>query len=68
MDAQLLGNLRHALAVGRAHPRAHISLDGLAVRTHRSVLSGPLVVRMVGMERRQLSWKSGILRMIVKKS
>jgi hypothetical protein len=55
MDAQLLGNLRHVLAIGRAHPPAHISLDALAVGGHRSVPSGHLVVKTVGMERRHLS-------------
>jgi hypothetical protein len=62
MDPKLLGDLRHALAVGRAHPAADISLDGLAVTTHRSIPSGPLVVEVVGMERRHLSWQRGIRR------
>lgn len=30
MDAKCLGNLRNALAVGRAHPSAEISIEGLA--------------------------------------
>jgi len=34
VDTQLLGNVLHALAVGRPEPSAHIRLDGLAVRTH----------------------------------
>ena len=38
---QLLGDLHHALAVGRPHPPADISLDGFAVATHRSIPSGP---------------------------
>lgn len=59
MHAQLLGDLGAALAVGRPHPPADISLDGLAVRTHWSVPSGPLVVEMVGMERHHLSWQRG---------
>lgn len=59
MDAQLLGDLRHALAVGRARPPVHISLDGFAARTHRSVPSGSLVVEMVGMEKGKLSWQRG---------
>ena len=60
MDPQLLGNLRHALAMGWAHPPSHISFDGLAVTTLRSIPSGPLVVEMVGMERRHLSWQRGL--------
>jgi hypothetical protein len=59
VDAQLLGDIRHTLAVGWPHPPADISLDGLAVRTHRSIPSGPLVVEVVRMERRQLSWQRG---------
>jgi hypothetical protein len=34
MNAQLLVDLSHALEARRAHPMSHISLDGLAVRTH----------------------------------
>lgn len=34
VDAPFLGDRRHALAVGRAHPTADISLDGFAERTH----------------------------------
>lgn len=41
------------------HPPADISLDGLAVTTPRSVPSGPLVVEVVGMKRRRLSWQRG---------
>ncbi|MCP9773801.1 hypothetical protein KBY66_14475, partial [Synechococcus sp. Tobar12-5m-g] len=41
------------------HPPADISLDGLAVWTHWSVPSGPLVIGMVGMERLHLSWQRG---------
>jgi hypothetical protein len=40
MDPQFLGNLGHALVMGRPLPPAGISLDGLAVTTHRSVPSG----------------------------
>ena len=51
-DAQLLGNLRHALACWLTHPPSHISpllrrslrLDRLAVTTHCSAPSSPLVV------------------------
>jgi hypothetical protein len=46
VDPQLLGDLRYYLAVGRPHLRADISLDGLAVRTHRSIPLGPLVVEV----------------------
>ena len=41
IDGQLLGDLVHALPMGWPHPTADISLDGLAVRTHRSIPSGP---------------------------
>jgi hypothetical protein len=41
VNPKLLGDLRHALAIGRPHPPADIRLDGLAVTTHRSVPSGP---------------------------
>ena len=34
MDHKLLRDLGHALAMGRSHPLADISLDGLAVMTH----------------------------------
>jgi hypothetical protein len=34
VDPQLLGDLRHALAVRRVHPPTDISLDGLAVGTN----------------------------------
>jgi hypothetical protein len=47
------------VAMGRSQPPADISLDGLAVRTHRSIPSGPLEVEVAGMERRQLSWQRG---------
>jgi len=43
----------------RSHQPADISLEGLAVTTHRSVPSSPLVVKVVGMKRRQLSWQKG---------
>jgi hypothetical protein len=54
---QLLGDLSHALAMERPHPPADISLDGLAVTTHRSGPSSPLVVELVGIERRHLFWQ-----------
>ncbi len=38
---KLLGDLGHALAMGRPDPLADISPDGLAAGTHRSVRSGP---------------------------
>jgi hypothetical protein len=34
MDPKLLRDLGHALAMGRSHPPADISLDDLAVTTH----------------------------------
>lgn len=34
VNPQLLGNLDHALPIGRAHSSSHISLNGLAVSTH----------------------------------
>jgi len=45
--------------MGRPHPAADISLDGLAVTTHRSIPSSPLVVEVVGINRRHLSWQRG---------
>jgi hypothetical protein len=48
--------------MGKAHPPADISLDGLAVTTHRSVPSSPLAVKVVGMERHHLSWQRGAWR------
>jgi hypothetical protein len=59
VDPQLLGDLGHALAMGRPHPPSHIGLDGLAVTTHRSIPSSPQVVVVVGMKRRHLSWQRG---------
>ena len=44
VDAKLLGNLRHAQACWRTHPPSHISFDHLAVTTHCSAPSSPLVV------------------------
>jgi hypothetical protein len=41
VNAQFLGDLSAALAMGRPHPPADISLDGLAVRTHWSVPPHP---------------------------
>lgn len=35
MDSQLVGDLRHALSMGRPHQASDISLDGIAVRTDR---------------------------------
>ena len=61
MDAQLLGDLRHALSVRRTHSPANISLDGLALGTHQLVPSSPLVVEMNGLERRHLSWLRGVI-------
>jgi hypothetical protein len=51
----------HALQVRRAHPPSYISFDGLAVATHCSAPSSPLVEKVAGMERRQLSWQRGTL-------
>lgn len=56
MNTQRLEDHRHALAVRRAHPTADISLDSLAVRTHRSVPSSPLMDEKDGLERGHLSW------------
>ena len=42
-----------------SHPPSHISIDGLAVTTHCSAPSSPLVEKAVGMERRQLCWQRG---------
>ena len=59
MNAQLLGDLGHTLAVRLAHSPANISLDALVVWTHRSTPSGPLVVEMDGLERRHLCYQRG---------
>ncbi len=56
MNAQLGSDLGNALAVWRTHPPPHISFDGLAVATHCSAPSSPLVIEM---EKRQLSWQRG---------
>jgi len=53
--------LGHALTMGRPHPPADISLEGLAVTKHGSNPSCPLVVETVGMERLHLSWQRGDL-------
>ena len=59
MDAQLLGDFGHALAMAGPHPPSDVNLDRLAVTTHRIAPSSPLVEKVVGMERRQLSWQRG---------
>jgi hypothetical protein len=43
LDAQLLGNLSHALPCWRNHPPFFISFDRLAVTTHCSAPSSSLV-------------------------
>ena len=43
MNAQLLGNVSHALACWRTYPPSHISFDRLAITTHCSAPSSPLV-------------------------
>ncbi len=43
VDPQLLGNQIHALPRRRTHPLPHISFDRLAVTTHCSASSSPLV-------------------------
>jgi hypothetical protein len=43
VDAQLLRYSGHALPVRRAHPPSDISLDRIAVTTHCSAPSSPLV-------------------------
>jgi hypothetical protein len=55
VDAQLCRDLGHALPVWRTHPPPHNSLDSLAVATHCSAQSSPLVEELVGMERPMLS-------------
>ena len=42
----------------------HISLEGLAVTTHCAAPSSPLVEKVVGMERRQLSWQRGGIQIL----
>ena len=59
MNAQLGRDLGHALPMRRTHPPPHISFDGLAVATHCSAPSSPLVNELDGIERRQLSWQRG---------
>jgi len=44
VDAELLENLSHDLACWLTHPPSHIRLDRLAVTTHCSAPSSPLVV------------------------
>lgn len=53
------GAIGIALAMG-GHPPANISFHSLAVRTHRSTPSGPLVGEVDGMEGLQLSWQRGV--------
>ncbi len=60
VNAQLLGDLVYDLLVRWSHPPADISLESLAVATHRSVPSSPPVAKVVGMKRRHLSWQSGL--------
>ena len=43
VDAQLFENLSQALSQRRTHPPAHISFDRLAVTTHCSAPSSPLL-------------------------
>jgi hypothetical protein len=59
VDAQFLADLRDPPQIGRQNPPEYIGLDGLTVRTHRSMPSGPLVVELAWMEGRQLSWQRG---------
>ena len=44
MDVQLIGKLSHDLPRMRTHPPSHISLELLAVATHCSAPSSPVVV------------------------
>lgn len=60
VNATLVRNQGHALSIRRTHPSADTSLDGLAVTMSRSIPSGPLAVKVVGMERRHLSWQKGV--------
>lgn len=57
VDPQLLGAFSQALGMGRPHSPADISLDSLAKVESRSIPSGPLMVGMIGMERRHLFWQ-----------
>jgi len=41
VNAQLLGDLGHALPLWRTHPPSHISLDDIAVTTHLSFPHSP---------------------------
>ncbi len=59
VDAQLLGDFGHDLTMEKPHPPAEISFDSLAVSTQRSTPSGPVMVEVVGRERRQLFWHKG---------
>ena len=52
LDAQLLGNLSHALPRRRTHPPFHISFDRLVVTTHCSAQSS---ARLYGCGGGQLS-------------
>ena len=42
------------------HPHSQISFDRLAIATNSSTPLSPLVEKVIGMERRQLSWKKRI--------
>ena len=59
VNSPLCLNLGHALAVRRAHPPSYTSFTRLAVATHCSSPSSPLAKKVIGMERRQLSWQRG---------
>ena len=47
VDAQLLGDRSQALKLGRLHPLADISLDGLVVEKDQTSTSSPLVNEVV---------------------
>jgi hypothetical protein len=55
----LLGDHCHALAIGRAHSSADIPSSHFAVGTDGAIPSGFLVVGMVELERRKISWRRG---------
>ena len=55
VNAQMLGDLDHVLPVRVSHRPEYMSLEDLAVTTHRSVPSSHLVVKVIGMKRHQLT-------------
>lgn len=62
MDPQLKGVRSQALEMGWNHAAVDMNFDVLAVARHCSAPSSPLVKKVVGMMRRQLSWQRGTVQ------